>query len=58
MNSQEELARCLRQLTEALGSDHAPRLSIVRDGNASRIAAARDGHGQDVVTTAKPAAVK
>jgi len=61
MNSQEELARCLWQLTEALGSNRARRLSIVRDGDKPRVACAKDGHvghDQDGVTTAKPAAVK
>jgi hypothetical protein len=56
MSSQEELARCLRQLTEALGPNRARRLSIVRDGDKSRIAGAKDGHDQDVVTAAKPTA--
>ena len=58
MNSQEELAGCLRQLMEALASNHARRLSIVRDGDKP-LAACADGHGrdQDVVTAPKPAAV-
>jgi hypothetical protein len=57
MNSQEELAGCLRQLTEALALNHARRLSIVRDGD--KPPACADGHGrdQDVVTAPKPAAV-
>jgi hypothetical protein len=58
MNSQEELAGCLRQLMEALGPNHAPRLSIVRDDDKPSVARARDVHDQGVVTTAKPAAVK
>ena len=58
MNSQEELAGCLRQLMEALGPNHARRLSVVRDGDKPRIGCARDVHDQDVVTTAKPVAVK
>jgi hypothetical protein len=58
MNSQEELAGCLRQLMEALGPNHARRLSIVRDGDKPRIGCASDVHDQDVVTTAKPVAVK
>ncbi len=58
MNSQEELAGCLRQLTEALALNHARRLSIVRDGDKPP-AAGTDGRGrdQDAVTTPKPAAV-
>lgn len=58
MNSQEELAGCLRQLMEALAPNHARRLSIVRDGDKPRAAGA-EGHGrdQDVVTAPKPAAV-
>ena len=58
MNSQEELAGCLRQLTEALALNHARRLSIVRDGDKPPAACA-DGHGrdQDAVTTPKPATV-
>jgi hypothetical protein len=58
MNSQEELAACLRQLTEALAPNKARRLSIVRDGDKPPGACA-DGHGrdQDVVTAPKPAAV-
>jgi hypothetical protein len=58
MNSQEELAGCLRQLMEALGPNHARRLSIVRDDGKPGVACARDVHDQDVVTTAKPAAAK
>ena len=58
MNSQEELAGCLRQLMEALEPNHVRRLSIVRDGDKPRAAGA-EGHGRDpdVVTTPKPAAV-
>ena len=58
MNSQEELAGCLRQLTEALALNHARRLSIVRDGDKPP-AAGPDGHGrdQDAVTAPKPATV-
>jgi len=58
MNSQEELAGCLRQLTEALALNHARRLSIVRDGDKPP-AAGTDGRGrdQDAVTTPKPAAI-
>jgi hypothetical protein len=59
MNSQEELAACLGQLTEALAkTHHARRLSIVRDGDKPQ-AACTDGHGrdQDAVTAPKPAAV-
>jgi hypothetical protein len=57
MNSQEELAGCLRQLTEALAPNHARRLSIVPDGDKPRAAGA-EGHGRDQdVVTAKPAAV-
>ena len=57
MNSQEELAGCLRQLTEALASNNARRISIVRDGDKPPAARA-DGHGrdQDAVTLPKPAA--
>jgi hypothetical protein len=36
MSSQEELVDGLRQLTEALASHHARRLSIVRTADASR----------------------
>jgi len=55
---EEELAACLRQLTEALAPNKARRLSIVRDGDKPPGACA-DGHGrdQDVVTAPKPAAV-
>ena len=58
MNSQEELAACLRQLTEALAPNKARRLSIVRDGD-KQPAACADGHGrdQDAVTAPKPATV-
>ncbi len=58
MNSQEELAACLRQLTEALASNNARRLSIVRDGDKPPAVCA-DGHGrdQDAVTAPKPASV-
>ena len=58
MNSQEELAGCLRQLTEALAPNNARRLSIVRNGDKPPATCA-DGHGrdQDAVTTPKPAAV-
>jgi hypothetical protein len=58
MNSQEELAGCLRQLTEALALNRARRLSIVRDGDKPP-AACTDGHGrdQDALTTPKPATV-
>lgn len=58
MNSQEELAGCLRQLMEALAQKHVRRLSIVRDGDKPRAAGA-EGHGRDpdIVTAAKPAAV-
>ena len=40
MSSQEELAGCLRQLTEALTSHHARRLSIVRHHDRPPIACA------------------
>jgi hypothetical protein len=58
MNSQEELAACLRQLTEALAPNSARRLSIVRDGDKPP-AACLDGHSldQDAVTAPKPATV-
>ena len=58
MNSQEELAGCLRQLMEALAKNHLRRLSIVRDGDKPPAACA-DGHGrdQDAVTAPKPATV-
>jgi hypothetical protein len=59
MNSQEELAACLRQLTEALAkTHHARRFSIVRDGDKPQAACA-DSHdrGQDAVTAPKPATV-
>ena len=58
MNSQEELVGCLRQLTEALATNHTRRLSIVRDGDKPPAGCA-DGHGreQDAVTAAKPATV-
>jgi hypothetical protein len=59
MNSQEELAGCLRQLMEALAKNHhARRLSIVRDGDKPQDACA-DGHGrdQDAVTAPEPATV-
>jgi len=58
MNSQEELAACLRQLTEALASNKSRRLSIVRDGDKPPAVCA-DGHGrdQDAVTAPKPASV-
>ena len=58
MNSQEELVGCLRQLTEALATNHARRLSIVRDGDKPPTACV-DGHGrdQDAVTAPKPATV-
>ena len=42
MNSQEELAGCLRQLMEALAPNHARRLSIVRDGDKPRVACAQE----------------
>jgi hypothetical protein len=43
MNSQEELAGWLRLLTDALASNHARRLSIVRDGDKPRVACFEPG---------------
>ena len=59
MNSQEELVRCLQQLTQALGPNRARRLAIVRDGDKPRIAGTKishAGHDPDVVKAAKPVA--
>jgi len=49
MNSQEELARCLRQLTVALAPNHARRLSIVQDGAKPRVASAEEGVRRSIV---------
>jgi hypothetical protein len=52
MSSQEELVGCLRQLTEALASHHARRLSIVRQHDRPLVAGAdeaRVGPDQDGV---------
>jgi hypothetical protein len=38
MSSQEELARCLQQMMNALAQNNAGRLSIVRDGDKPRAA--------------------
>ena len=56
MNSQEELVRCLQQLTQALGPNRARRLAIVRDVDEPRIAGTKISHDPDVVKAAKPVA--
>jgi hypothetical protein len=55
MSSQEELVGCLRQLTEALASHHARRLSIVRERARPPVACADEapvGPDQDVADQA------
>ena len=49
MNSQEELAGCLRQLMEALAPNHARRLSIVQDGVKPRVASAEEAVRRSIV---------